>query len=127
MKLQSRNLLLVSAAAVSLAACGGGKVKVVQAPATPAAPVVVAAPATPAPTVVTVVPATPAPPANVEVAGVSPGSEYVWVPGFYDWRGGRYEWVPGTYIRTPRPAAVWVPGQWQPTTGGYMWVPGHWQ
>ena len=126
MKLNIRSLLLVSALALSLTACGGGKVVVK--PAAPAAPVVAAAPATPAPTVVTVVPATPAAPANAEeVAGVRPGSDYVWVPGYYDWRGNRYEWVPGSWVRTPRPATVWVPGRWQPTTGGYLWIPGHWQ
>jgi hypothetical protein len=94
---------VLAAAALAFVGCGGGKVVVANPSAT--TPAVVVAPATPA----------------------SPGSDYVWVQGYYNWDGSRYEWVPGAWVRTPRPSAVWVPAHWQPTTGGYVWVPGAWR
>ena len=114
--------------AVSLTACGGGKV-VVNPPTAPAPVVVTNAPTTPAPStlVVTTVPATPAPPTTVAVLGSSPGADYIRVEGYYNWLGDRYVWVSPTWTRIPRPGATYVPGHWQATTGGYTWMPGHWQ
>jgi YXWGXW repeat-containing protein len=81
---------ILVAVAVSLAACGGGKVVVVP----PSAPAAATALVTPASPVVVTVPATPPPPTTeTSVASVSPGPEYVWVQGYYNWDGSRYEWV----------------------------------
>ena len=114
-----------AAALMSLIGCGGGKVVVVpnQTPA-PAALITPAAPATP---VVVTVPTTPPPPSEDVVAGVSPGVDYVWVKGYYNWNGSRYEWVRGTWVRIQQSGSVWVAAHWQPTAGGYIWVPGAWQ
>lgn len=114
-----------AAAAVSLIGCGGGRVVVANPQPAPAA-MVAPTPAGPAGPVVVTVPATPAPPAE-DVVSTSPGPEYVWVKGYYNWDGSSYQWVPGTWVRTPRSAAVWVPAHWQPTAGGYVWVPGTWR
>jgi WXXGXW repeat (2 copies) len=119
-------LILLTSAAFATLACGGGKVVVVpnNTPNTPA-PSAFAAPATP-PAVVATIPATPVYPQDT-VEGPSPGSNYVWAPGYYNWAGDHYVWVPGAWMKTPSPSAVWVPGKWQPTAGGYTWVAGHWQ
>ncbi len=64
----------------------------------------------------------------VEAAIVSPGSGYVWVPGYHRWDGGAYVWVPGVWSRPPRPRAVWVPGRWaQERRRGWYFVEGHWR
>src|SRR5581483_2184509 len=51
---------------------------------------------------------TPPPPVRAEVVGVAPGPGYVWVNGYWGWRGNAYAWVPGYYAHPPRPHAVWV-------------------
>jgi hypothetical protein len=76
---------------------------------------------------VVTVPAAPPPPADSSIAAVSPGADYVYVSGYYDWNGRRYVWVPGAWVRASRPASTWVPAHWEPTTGGYRWAPGSWQ
>jgi hypothetical protein len=119
---RSLSLVLVAGTALLSFACGS-KVVVTPTPAAPTADRV----ETPAPPpAVATIPPTPAPPPEV-AAGVSPGSDYVWVAGYYNWVGDHYVWVPGTWVRVPQATAVWIPGRWVPSTGGYTWVPGHWQ
>jgi len=118
-----RNSVVLSIATVFLAGCGGGKVVVL--PSTPA-PSSLVATAPSAPAVVATIPATPALPAET-VAGVSPGADYVWVAGYYNWQVDHYTWVPGQWVQAPHSGVVWVPARWQPTANGYTWVPGHWQ
>jgi WXXGXW repeat (2 copies) len=69
------------------------------------------------------------PPAQTEVVPVAPGTGYVWVPGYWAWRGPRrgYVWVPGTYAVPAQPSYHWVPGHWAPRPGGWVWIEGHWQ
>ena len=113
---------IFAAVAITLIGCGGERVVVVPSPAAAVVPATV----TPAAPVVATVPATPPPPEDI-VAGVSPGADYLWVKGYYNWDGSRYEWVPGSWVRTPRESTVWVPAHWQPSSGGYVWVPGSWR
>ena len=63
----------------------------------------------------------------VEVRGVAPSSDHVWIPGYHAWRGGDYVWVPGHWDRGPHPRAVWVNGQWKHHGDGWYWVDGHWK
>ena len=113
---------LLSAAALFTMACGSKIVVVPQATTTPATTNLVA----PAPVqVVTQIPATPAFPQETQT--VSPGADFVWVSGYYNWTGDRHVWTPGNWVRVPRPEAVWVSGRWVPDGGGYTWVAGHWQ
>ncbi len=93
---------------------------VVQQPAVPAAPEY-----QPDATVVVAQPA-PMPPAVTEVITVSPGPEFVWIPGYYEYYGTRYVWVGGHWGRPVHPHAVWVRGGWQHVHGGYRWERGHW-
>jgi hypothetical protein len=69
-----------------------------------------------------------APPAPlVEVEGVAPGPEFVWIRGYHRWEGERYVWVPGRWERRPRAGAVWVHGEWRHHRNGWYWVEGHWR
>ena len=74
-------------------------------------------------------PPPPPPPAQVEVVPATPGPAYVWVPGYWGWRGPRrgYAWVPGGYAVPAQPSYQWVPGYWAPRPGGWVWVEGHWR
>ncbi len=70
----------------------------------------------------------PMPAAPTEVRTAQPGSDYVWVPGYYVWRASdnAYVWVPGHWT-VPPAGHVWVPGHWETRAGGYTWVDGRWQ
>jgi hypothetical protein len=73
---------------------------------------------------VVVAEAPPEPP--VEVIGVAPGPENVWVTGFWEWHG-RWVWVPGRWVVRPRPRAVWVGSHWVHRPHGWVMVHGHWR
>src|SRR5262249_3222797 len=82
-------------------------------------------PASPPPAGETVVVEEPPPPYE-EVVTVSPGPEYVWMPGV--WEGhGRWVWVGGRYVVRPHPGAMWVGGHWAHRGRGYVWVRGYWR
>ena len=68
------------------------------------------------------------PPAvRVETQTVSPGANYVWTRGYWQWSGGTYVWVPGRWMVRPRPAAVYVEGHWLRRGSNWVWVAGHWR
>jgi hypothetical protein len=67
------------------------------------------------------------PAAQVEVVGVSPGADYVWIPGYHAWRNNAYVWVPGRYERAPHAGARWERGAWRHHQKGWYWVDGHWR
>lgn len=69
----------------------------------------------------------PPPPPRYGIIGVAPGPGFVWVDGFWDWRGGNWFWVDGRWQRPPRARASWVPAHWVRTGRGYKLVPGHWR
>src|SRR5437899_810995 len=68
--------------------------------------------------------APPAPPPEVIV--VRPGPAFVWVPGWWTWRG-RWVWTGGHWVIGPHPRAVWVPGHWHKQGSGYVWARGYWR
>lgn len=61
-----------------------------------------------------------------ETVPASPGSNYYWVGGYWQWNGYRYVWVRGHYAVVPYSGAVWRPGHWRQGPNGWYWVPGHW-
>ena len=127
MKLSTMLIPVAGGALALLLSCGGGKVVVLPAPASPAPVASNFAPPAPNSVVVTTVPATPAPPTTVTQLGPSPGSDYIRVEGYYNWLGDHYEWVPPTWVKAPSAGATFIPGHWQQTAGGYSWVPGYWR
>ena len=96
-------LLGVGALALLSTACGGGYAYVAR------------------------VPVAPPPPMARGYVPATPGVGFVWVDGYYDWRGGRHQWVAGRWMRPPRGRAVWVPGGWVQSPRGYHWRSGYWR
>ena len=64
---------------------------------------------------------------QVEVIGVAPGPNYVWIHGHHRWSGSAYVWVPGRWEARPRHGAVWVDGRWMHHHKGWYWRGGHWK
>jgi WXXGXW repeat (2 copies) len=67
------------------------------------------------------------PPVRVETFGVAPGPGYVWVNGFYTYRGNNYAWTPGRWAVPPRGRHVWEPGRWENRGGRYQFRQGRWR
>jgi hypothetical protein len=59
--------------------------------------------------------------------GVAPGPGYVWVNGYWGWRGSRYEWNEGRWDRPPRGRTAWVDGNWRHEGRGWRYREGHWR
>src|SRR5215471_16967409 len=72
-------------------------------------------------------PGPPPPPQAYGVVGVAPGPGYVWVHGYWDWRGSNWYWTRGAWVRPPRPHAVWVAPSYRPYGRGYRYYPGRWR
>ena len=67
------------------------------------------------------------PPPQIEVVGTSPGKDYVWIPGYWQWKN-HWTWMDGHWAIGPRPNAAWIPGRWvRRTNGGWLWVKGYWR
>ena len=62
-----------------------------------------------------------------EVVVVAPSPQYVWVPGYYSYRGGNYIWIQGSYQIPPRGRNKYVQGEWMKTPKGYKHGRGHWK
>jgi hypothetical protein len=69
----------------------------------------------------------PPPPIRVETYGPAPGPGYVWVNGYWGYRGGRYEWVGGRWDRPPQGRRAWVAGRWEHHGSQYRWRDGRWR
>jgi hypothetical protein len=69
----------------------------------------------------------PAPPASLEVGPttVSPGPDYLWTPGCWQYVSRRYVWRPGHWM-VARPNLVWVPGHYVWTPRGHIYLSGYW-
>ena len=67
-------------------------------------------------------------PAASEVAPPSPGPDYVWITGHWEWdpAGRRWMWFGGSWQRPPAPNAVWQTGYWSQQAGTWVWVASHW-
>ncbi len=68
------------------------------------------------------------PVAQVEVIGVTPGPEFVWIPGFHRWTGSAFTWTPGHWGRPPRGRSRWEPGRWERhESHGWRYREGRWR
>jgi len=79
-----------------------------------------------APVTTTVVEAPP-PPMQTEVVIASPGPEYVWVDGEWEWSGVTWVWAGGHWGLPPYPHGVWEHGDWHHGPRGWSHAPGHWR
>ena len=56
-----------------------------------------------------------------------PSPRYVWIDGYWAWRGDRHVWVPGRWDLPPRERLVWVEPRWERRSNGYVFVEGSWR
>ena len=68
----------------------------------------------------------PPPPIRYERRPPIPAPGYVWVDGFWAWRGGRYVWVPGHWDRPPYAGAYWSHPHYDRYEDGWHYHEGHW-
>ncbi|MBL0125706.1 MAG: YXWGXW repeat-containing protein [Betaproteobacteria bacterium] len=70
---------------------------------------------------------------HVQVAPPAPRFErvpvprrgYLWVPGYWDWRGHRHVWVGGTWVKERR-GYYYQPHRWVERNGGWYLDRGRW-
>lgn len=84
------------------------------------------APPAPEPTTVYVVQQPPPPPQR-EYIVERPSPRYVWIEGYWAWRGGRHVWVGGHWELPPRERVEWVQPHWEHRSNGYALVEGFWR
>jgi hypothetical protein len=66
-----------------------------------------------------------APPAPRYEVVPAPRSGYVWVPGYWDWRGNHHVWSKGHWERE-RHGMYWHPNRWTESNGHYILERGRW-
>jgi hypothetical protein len=66
-----------------------------------------------------------APPAPRFERVPAPRRGYVWVPGYWDWRGQRHFWVGGTWVKQ-RYGFNYQPHRWVERNGGWYLDRGRW-
>jgi WXXGXW repeat (2 copies) len=67
-----------------------------------------------------------APPAErVEVMGVAPSAEHIWIKGHWLWDGAAYVWHPGHW-ELRRVGFVWQEPHWVARGSGFVFVEGRW-
>ena len=66
-----------------------------------------------------------APPAPRYEVVPAPRAGYVWVPGYWDWRGNRHVWMRGHWERE-RHGYYWHPNRWIERDGHYVLEKGRW-
>jgi hypothetical protein len=99
-------------------------------PQPPSAAPTVATPSTPPPPVAELADGTivdedpPAP--IVEYVPAYPGPDFVWIGGFWGWRGSWY-WNAGHFVHAPYRGAAWVSGGWARAAHGWAFHGGRWR
>ena len=66
-----------------------------------------------------------APPAPRYEVVPAPRAGYVWVPGFWDWRGNHHVWARGHWERE-RSGYHWHPNRWEQREGRWALEKGRW-
>lgn len=67
------------------------------------------------------------PPIRVESRGPAPGQGYVWINGYWGYRGNDYVWTAGRWERPPRGRRRWEDGRWDRRGDRYVWHDGRWR
>jgi len=67
-------------------------------------------------------------PVVTETPPPSPGQDYVWIAGHWEWdtSGKRWVWQGGAWQKPPSAGAVWQTGYWSMNNGAWSWVASHW-
>lgn len=67
------------------------------------------------------------PPPRHEHRGHRPGDDYVWIDGYWAWRGNHHEWVEGRWDRPPHGRHEWIAPRWEHRGGSYVFIEGSWR
>jgi hypothetical protein len=65
------------------------------------------------------------PSAQVEVIGVAPSPNQIWISGYWDWSNGRYNWTRGHW-ENARAHQVWHPHTWERQGNYWHMHKGYW-
>lgn len=68
--------------------------------------------------------APPAPPP--EAIPAQPGSDYVWIAGYWTWQNSQYAWMGGHWEVPPTHSSVWHNPHWEPEGSAFRFYEGHW-
>ena len=66
------------------------------------------------------------PPPRVEVQGIAPAQDHIWIQGSWSWRSDTWVWVDGRWV-PPRPGYGWVAPRVERYGDGYRYNPGYWR
>jgi len=70
---------------------------------------------------------TTAPPApQVEVIGVAPSPQHIWINGYWNVNRGRHEWTRGRWERPHHGYNRWNAPRWEQKNNGWRMHRGHW-
>ena len=64
---------------------------------------------------------------RVEVIPAAPGVGFVWIRGYWAYRGGAYAWIGGRWERPIEGRREWVPHRWAHDRHGWYLIEGHWR
>jgi hypothetical protein len=70
----------------------------------------------------------PPPPLQDEVVVATPGPDFVWIGGHYEYGvdAKSYTWKAGSWERPPHPGATWVAPRYEERGGKRIYHAGHW-
>ena len=66
------------------------------------------------------------PPLRYEVPPPTPGPDYLWNEGYWNWSNNQYVWVPGRWARPPYAGAYWEHPHYDHYDRGCQFHEGHW-
>ena len=52
---------------------------------------------------------------------------YVWINGYWGYRGNDYVWITGRWEQPPRGRRRWEDGRWEHRGDRYQWRDGRWR
>lgn len=64
---------------------------------------------------------------RVEVIPAAPAAGFIWIRGYWAYRGAEFAWVPGRWERPVEGRTVWIPHHWEHDRNGWYLVEGHWR
>lgn len=69
----------------------------------------------------------PPPPPRPETISERPAPNFVWLPGYWDFRDNQFRWVEGRWDVPPRPNVTWIGAHWEARGDRFVLVPGYWR
>lgn len=63
---------------------------------------------------------------RTEVRTRAPSPRHVWVPGYWNWRGGRHVWTGGRWRLPPTRGLAWIEPRWVNEGGEWVFYDGYW-